>query len=233
MVMVYLAEKKNAAAARATATPARSQAELTALPPIGAHRAHAASPARGSDIWTAIDRRAPDPIRPDIRPVIRSDIGPGIRPSVRPDIRSDVRFGPIAIPPGPNVVLFGLGRRLIRIVLRLQFSGTEDQEGSQSENSHAKHLKLLNESFLSGTTSPVLPLRRFQLQKGHSRPRSEPVAAARLPVGQRLVSLAVQETGVRSDERQIVDHGCGRDKAVGGIRVLEAQASTLLCHGVR
>ena len=174
--------KKGAAAARATATPARSQAELTPLPPNGPHRAHVASPARGSDIWAAIDRRAPDirpVIRPDIwpgiRPHIRSDIWPGIGPHVWPDIwphirpviwsdiRSsvgpDIRPGPIAVAPGPNV---GSPAHLLRrsclrfgIDLCLQIGGTEDQEGSQSENIHAKHLKLLNDGFLSGTTSQV------------------------------------------------------------------------------
>ena len=173
---------------------ARSQAELTPLPPNGPDRAHVASPARASDIWAAIDRRAPDirpVIRPDIRPVIRSgirsvirphiwpgirphirsDIWPGIRPHVWPhswphirpviwpgvrsgiwsDIRSsvgpDIRPSPIAVAPGPNV---GSPAHLLRrsclrfgIDLCLQIGGSEDQEGSQSENIHAKHLKLV------------------------------------------------------------------------------------------
>ena len=194
--------KKGAAAARATATPARSQAELTPLPPNGPHRAHVASPARGSDIWAAIDRRAPDirpvirsgigsVIRPDIwpriRPHIRSDIWPGIRPHIRPviwpgvrsgiwsDIRSsvgpDIRPGPIAVAPGSNV---GSPAHLLRrsclrfgIDLCLQIGGTEDQEGSQSENIHAKHLKLLNDSFRLGRP-PRSATKTIQSRKGHS-----------------------------------------------------------------
>ncbi len=222
--------KKSAAAARATATPARSQAELTPLPPNGPDRAHVASPARGSDIWAAIDRRAPDirpVIRPDIPPVIRSGIGsvirpdiwprirphirsdiwpgirphipsdiwPGIRPHVWPDIwphirpviwpgvrsgiwsdiRSsvgpDIRPGPIAVAPGPNV---GSPAHLLRrsclrfgIDLCLQIGGTEDQEGSQSENIHAKHLKLLNDSFRLGRP-PRSATKTIQSRKGHS-----------------------------------------------------------------
>ena len=182
--------KKSAAAARATVTPARSQAELTPLPPNGPHRAHVASPARGSDIWAAIDRRAPDirpVIRPDIPPVIRPHVWPDIWPHIRPviwpgvrsgiwsDIRSsvgpDIRPGPIAVAPGPNV---GSPAHLLRrswvrfgIDLCLQIGGTEDQEGSQSENIHAKHLKLLNDSFRLGRP-PRSATKTIQSRKGHS-----------------------------------------------------------------
>ena len=215
-------------------SPARSQAELTPLPPNGPHRAHVASPARGSDIWAAIDRRAPDirpVIRPDIRPVIGSGIGsvirPDIRPGVRPVIRSgigsvirpgirphirfdiwpgiqphvwpdiwphirpviwpgvrsgiwsdirssvgpDIRPGPIAVAPGPNV---GSPAHLLRrcglrfgIDLCLEIGGTEDQEGSQSENIHAMHLKLLNDSFRLGRP-PRSATKTIQSRKGHS-----------------------------------------------------------------
>ncbi len=210
--------KTSAAAARATATPARSQAELTPLPPNGPDRAHVASPARGSDIWAAIDRRAPDippvirpgigpvigsgirsVIRPDIwpgiRPHIRSDIWSGIRPHVWPDIwphirpviwpgvrsgiwsdiRSsvgpDIRPGPIAVAPDPNV---GSPAHLLRrSCLRYgndlcpQIGGSEDQESSQSENIHAKHLKLLNDSFRLGRP-PRSATKTIQSRKGHS-----------------------------------------------------------------
>ena len=158
--------KKSAAAARATATPARSQAELTPLPPNGPDRAHVASPARGSDIWAAIDRRAPD-IRPVIWPGVRSGIWSDIRSSVGPDIRP----GPIAVAPGPNV---GSPAHLLRrsclrfgIDLCLQIGGTEDQEGSQSENIHAKHLKLFNDSFRLGRP-PRSATKTIQSRKGHS-----------------------------------------------------------------
>ncbi len=200
-----------------------AQAEL-ALPPTGPPRAHVPSPARGSDIWAAIDRRAPD-IRPGVRPMIRSGIGsvsrphvwpvirsgirsdiwPGIRPhvwpgvwsaiwsyirsSVGPDIRHviwpgvrsaiwsyirssvgpDIRPGPIAVAPGLNVGSPGhlLRRPLLRfgIDLCLQIGGTEDQEGSQSENIRAKHLKLLNDSFCLGR-SPRSATKTIHIAKG-------------------------------------------------------------------
>ena len=161
--------------------PRRPPAKVElALPPTGPHGAHVPSPARASNIWAAIDPRAPD-IRPMIRPrigsVIRShirpaiwpsiwsDTGPGIRPHVRPVIWPRVRS---AIWPtvrsaigsyirssvGPNVG--SPGHLLRRFVLRfgidlcLQRGGTEDQEGSQSENIYAKHLKLLNDSVCLG-----------------------------------------------------------------------------------
>ncbi len=196
--------KKSAAAARATATPAHSQAELTPLPPNGPDRAHVASPARGSDNWAAIDRRAPD-IRPVIRSgigsVIRPDIWPGIWPHIRPviwpgvrsgiwsDIRSsggpDIRPGPIAVAPGPNV---GSPAHLLRrsclrfgIDLCLQIGGTEDQESSQSENIHAKHLKLLNDSFRLGRR-PSSATKTIQSRKGHSGESRGRRSMGRFPV---------------------------------------------------
>ena len=187
-------------------------------------------------------------VRPYIRPTIRSDIRPtiwsGIRPGIWSRIRPDpivVPPGPIVIPPRPKVILLDLGLRLIGIDLRLQIGGTEDQGGSQSENSHAKHLKLLHQSSCLG--KPPRPVSKtIRSRKGHNRPARVALAVATqwvlrqrsygLPVGQRAISLAAQETSVRRDERQVVDHGGGRDKAVGRIRVLEAQAATLLCHGM-
>jgi len=72
-------------------------------------------------------------------------------------IRPHIRPGPIAVTPGSNV---GSPAHLLRrsclrfgIDLCLQIGGTEDQEGSQSENIHAKHLKLLDEVFLPRTAS--------------------------------------------------------------------------------
>ena len=46
----------------------------------------------------------------------------------------------------------------------LQIGGTEDQEDSQSENIHAKHLKLLNDSSVWDDL-PGLPLRRFNRER--------------------------------------------------------------------
>jgi hypothetical protein len=109
-------------------------------------------PAIGSDIWPAI--------RSGIRPAIRSPVGSGVWPDIRSRIWSDVLPG----------ILCRRGR-LIGIHLCLQVSGTEDQEGSQPENSHAKHLKLLTESSCLGRP-PRPATKTIRSRKGHNRPRA-------------------------------------------------------------
>jgi len=52
----------------------------------------------------------------------------------------------------------------IEIDLGLKIGGTKNQEGAKSENCHAQHLKLLNESSCLGR-SPGLPLRRFHRER--------------------------------------------------------------------
>ncbi len=126
-------------------------------------------PTRWRGIRAAIDRRTPYPITnrpgiwpaiwPDIRPAIRSDIRPAIGSDIRPAIRSDIGSGippdigsgirPVIRPhirPGIRPGILRRSDKPIEIDLSLKISGTEDQEGAQSENGHAKHLKLLNES---------------------------------------------------------------------------------------
>ena len=138
------------------------------------------------DIWPGIR----PVIRSGIRSVIRPVIWPGVRSGIWSDIRSsvgpDVRPGPIAVAPDPTV---GSPAHLLRrsclrsgIDLCLQIGGSEDQENSQSENIHVKHLKLLNDSLRLGRP-PRSATKTIQSRKGHSfrscRKKSAPAAIHR------------------------------------------------------
>ena len=70
-----------------------------------------------------------------------SDISSDILPDLFPDFLPDVLL---------HFRCFGLQ---IGTVLSLYVGGAEDQESAQSENRHAKHLKLLDEVFLPRTAS--------------------------------------------------------------------------------
>jgi hypothetical protein len=70
-----------------------------------------------------------------------SDISSDILPDLFPDFLPDVLL---------HFRCFGLQ---IGTDLSLYVGGAEDQESAQSENRHAKHLKLLDEVFLPRTAS--------------------------------------------------------------------------------
>jgi hypothetical protein len=70
-----------------------------------------------------------------------SDISSDILPDISSDILPDVLL---------HFRCFGLQ---IGTDLSLYVGGAEDQESAQSENRHAKHLKLLDEVFLPRTAS--------------------------------------------------------------------------------
>jgi len=82
---------------------------------------------------------APDSahILPAIFPNISSDVLPDIPPPISPDV-------PDILPDLLPYLLRHFGTPN-GIDLRLQIGRTEDQESAQSENRHAKHLKLLDE----------------------------------------------------------------------------------------
>jgi hypothetical protein len=94
---------------------------------------------------------------PDISSNILPDIASHVPPDVLPDISSRLLpEAPSDIPPDlfPDFLLhFRCFDLQIGTDLSLYIGGAEDQESAQSENRHAKHLKLLDEVFLPRTAS--------------------------------------------------------------------------------